>query len=259
MKAREYYARIRTNYGPAYARVTDNGCEILSAEPWDEAGRVLAVGEPAGLELLAPCVPSKIICVGVNYHDHARELGHTLPAVPLIFLKPPTSVIGPGEAIAYPPYWTQRVDYEAELAVVIGRRARRIRVEDVDEVIFGFTCLNDVTARDLQREDGQWARAKSFDTFCPLGPMIARGLDPSALRIESRVNGQVRQSSCTREMIFGVRELVSFISHVMTLEPGDVIATGTPAGVGPLQPGDVVEIWIDGIGSLKNPVVKEDA
>ncbi|MCX7848101.1 MAG: fumarylacetoacetate hydrolase family protein [bacterium] len=251
----EYYARIRTNYGPAYARLTDMRCEILSGAPWDGAALVVAEGEAAGLELLAPCEPHKIICVGVNYHDHAQELGHSIPASPLLFLKPPTSVIGPGEAIVYPPYWTQRVDYEAELAVVIGWRARRVKPEAAGEVIFGYTCLNDVTARDVQRQDGQWTRAKSFDTFCPLGPVIARGVDPSALRIECRLNGQVRQSSSTARMIFGVRELVSFASHVMTLEPGDVLATGTPAGVGPMQPGDVVEVEIEGIGCLRNSVV----
>jgi len=257
MTTPDYFARIRTNYGPAYARIAGDTCEVLSHAPWESAVSVLAQAEAAGLELLAPCLPGKIVCVGINYHDHAREFGHTLPDSPLLFLKPPSSVIGPGAAIIYPPYWTERVDYEAELAVVIGRTAHRISVEQAPEHIFGYTCLNDVTARDLQRNDGQWTRAKSFDTFCPIGPVIARGIDVSNLRIESRLNSSVCQRSTTAHMLFTVPQIVSFVSHVMTLEPGDVIATGTPSGVGPMQPGDIIEIDIEHIGCLRNTVVKE--
>lgn len=257
MTTPEYFARIRTNYGPAYARIADDACVVLSHAPWEPGVSVLAQAEAAGLELLAPCLPGKVICVGINYHDHAQEFGHTLPENPLLFLKPPSSVIGPGEAIIYPPQWTARVDYEAELAVVIGRRARRVPPDQAPDCIFGYTCLNDVTARDLQRTDGQWTRAKSFDTFCPIGPVIARGIDVSDLRIESRLNGHVCQRSTTARLIFSVPHIVSFASHVMTLEPGDVIATGTPSGVGPMQPGDSIEIEIEHIGCLRNTVVKE--
>jgi 2-keto-4-pentenoate hydratase/2-oxohepta-3-ene-1,7-dioic acid hydratase in catechol pathway len=204
--------------------------------------------------LLAPCAPSKIVCLGVNYRAHATEFGHELPASPLIFLKPPSAVIGPDEAIIYPPQWTQRVDYEAEMAVVIGQRAARVAEGTALDYVFGYTCLNDVTARDLQRSDGQWTRGKSFDTFCPVGPVIVCGLDPGALRVAGYVNGDVRQDASTADLIFGVPEIVSFVSHVMTLEPGDVIATGTPSGVGPLAPGDTVEIEVEGIGRLRNHV-----
>lgn len=257
MTTPEYFGRIRTNYGPAYARIAGDICEVLSAAPWELDVTVLAQAEAAGLELLAPCLPSKVVCVGINYHDHAQEFNHELPDSPLLFLKPPTSVIGPGEAIVYPPYWTARVDYEAELAVVIGRRARRITPEEAPEYIFGYTCLNDVTARDLQRKDGQWTRAKSFDTFCPIGPVIARGIDVADARIESRLNGNVCQRSTTARMIFTPAQIVAFASQVMTLEPGDVIATGTPSGVGPMQPDDTIEIEIEHIGCLRNTVVKE--
>ncbi len=257
MISHETYMRVRTNYGPTYARVEEGICHLLSGAPWERGVQVLAASPAAGLELCAPCAPGKIVCVGVNYHDHAAEFGHTLPESPLLFLKPPSSVIGPEEAIVYPPCWTERVDYEAELAAVIGRQARHITAADAHDCIFGYTCLNDVTARDLQRKDGQWTRAKSFDTFCPIGPAIVRGMDVSNLRIESRVNGQVRQHSTTARLIFGVAEIVAFVSQVMTLEPGDVIATGTPAGVGPLQPGDIVEVEIEHIGCLRNPVIKE--
>ena len=205
------------------------------------------------VELLAPCKPSKIVALGLNYCDHARELGMPLPEEPLIFLKPPSAVIGPEEAIYLPPQ-SQRVDYEAELAVVIGRKAKNISPSTALDYVLGFTCFNDVTARDLQQKDGQWTRAKSFDTFAPLGPWIETQLDPSDLRVEARLNGQVKQSSSTKELVFPVPEIVSYVSHIMTLFPGDVIATGTPPGVGPLSPGDVIEIIIQGIGTLKNTV-----
>jgi 2-keto-4-pentenoate hydratase/2-oxohepta-3-ene-1,7-dioic acid hydratase in catechol pathway len=204
--------------------------------------------------LLAPVVPSKIVAVGVNYHTHAEEFKKSPPKEPLLFLKPPTAVIGPGDFIEYPPQ-SGRVDLEAELAVVIKHKVKRITLQDAKQAILGYTCFNDVTARDLQKSDGQWARAKGFDTFAPLGPWIVTDLDPTDLGIQSALNGKIMQSARTSHMIFDVYTLVSFISQVMTLLPGDVISTGTPAGVGPMQRGDVVEISIEGIGTLQNKVV----
>ncbi len=207
--------------------------------------------------LLAPCEPSKIVALGRNYRAHAEELGHHVPAEPLIFLKPPSAVIGPEETIRLPTL-SARVDYEGELVVVIGRRAYRLRDEDDPlAYVLGYTCGNDVTARDLQQRDGVFARAKGFDTFAPTGPVIATDLDPSDLRIETRVSGRVRQRASTRDLIFPVPYLVRFISQIMTLLPGDLIFTGTPAGVGPLSDGDVVEVDIEGIGILRNFVRAE--
>jgi 2-keto-4-pentenoate hydratase/2-oxohepta-3-ene-1,7-dioic acid hydratase in catechol pathway len=208
------------------------------------------------VKLLAPCSPGKIIAVGLNYRDHAEELGLTVPEEPVIFLKPPSAVIGPGEAILYPAMSAQ-VDYEAELGVVIRDRAKDLSLAEAKDHILGYTCANDVTARDLQRKDGQWTRAKSFDTFCPIGPWIETGLDPGNLLVESYLNGEQRQSSRTAQLIFPVDHLVSFISRVMTLYPGDLIITGTPAGIGPMKHGDEVEVRIEGIGSLKNPVIAD--
>lgn len=214
----------------------------------------LATGRArAGVKLLAPCSPSKVIAVGLNYRDHAQELGLPVPDAPVIFLKPPTAVIGPGDAIRCPEA-SSRVDYEAELGIVIKDRAKDIRPEDARRHILGYTCANDVTARDLQKKDGQWTRAKSFDTFCPVGPWIETGLDPDDLLVESYLNGERRQSSRTSQFIFKAGVLVSFISRVMTLYPGDLIITGTPAGIGPMKPGDEIEVRIEGIGSLKNTV-----
>ncbi len=210
------------------------------------------------LELLPPAQPSKIICVGLNYRDHARELDMTIPLNPLLFLKPPSAVISHLEKIVYPSK-TRHVDYEAELAVIIGRRCKNIRAADACSVIMGYTCFNDVTARDLQKEDVQWTRAKSFDTFAPVGPYIAdAGLDVGDLRIKTRVNGELRQESSTSNLIFDVPNLIEFISGIMTLERGDIIATGTPPGVGELFVGDEVEVEIENIGVLKNSVVRED-
>jgi 2-keto-4-pentenoate hydratase/2-oxohepta-3-ene-1,7-dioic acid hydratase in catechol pathway len=207
--------------------------------------------------LLSPTQPSKIVCVGRNYREHAKELNHDIPTSPLIFLKPPSAVIANGEEIRRPQAVSQRVDHEGELGVVIGRRCYRLREDDdVRPYILGYTCVNDVTARDLQNKDGQWTRAKGFDTFCPIGPVIADGLDPwKGIQVETRLNGQVRQSGTTADFIFPLDVILRYITSVMTLEPGDVIATGTPAGVGPMQAGDVVEVAIEGIGNLRNPVV----
>ena len=208
------------------------------------------------VRLLAPVVPSKIVCVGRNYVDHAKELGNEVPKVPLIFLKAPSSVIADGEAVLLPPQSTQ-VEHEGELVAVIGKRGRNVTAESAKDYILGYTIGNDVTARDLQKTDGQWARAKGFDTFCPFGPWIDTEFDPSDALITCRVNGQMRQLSSTRDMVFNIGVLIAYISSVMTLMPGDLIFTGTPAGVGQLKPGDVVEVEIDGLGVLKNPVKAE--
>jgi 2-keto-4-pentenoate hydratase/2-oxohepta-3-ene-1,7-dioic acid hydratase in catechol pathway len=216
------------------------------------------LGPVAGLELLPPVAPGKIVAVGLNYADHVAEApGRAIPATPIIFLKPPSSLIGHGEAIVIPP-GADPVEHEAELAVVIGRRARRVRPEDAYDHVLGLTCSNDVSARNFQREDGQWVRAKGFDTFCPLGPCITTDLRAEGLAIEGRVNGEVRQRSNTRHLLFDVPALIAFVSGVMTLLPGDVILTGTPAGVGPLRPGDRVEVAIEGIGTLANMVVRTE-
>lgn len=213
-------------------------------------------GAPVSLaRTLAPTAPTKIVAVGLNYRDHAREMDLAIPTEPLLFLKPASCVIGPADAIVYPPQ-SGRVDYEAELAVVIGKRCTKVSATQAAECVLGYTCLNDVTARDLQARDGQWTRAKSFDTFAPLGPWIETAIaDPHHLDIRLRLNGEVRQTSNTANLIFGVFELIAYISAVMTLEPGDVIATGTPAGVGPMQRGDTVSVEIESIGILENKVV----
>ena len=205
-----------------------------------------------------PCAPTKIVGVGLNYRAHALEMGKPLPAEPLLFLKPPSAVVGSGTPIVLPRGY-ERIDFEGELGVVIGRRARDVPLASALDYVVGFTCALDITVRDLQKRDVQYTRAKGFDTFCPLGPVIARGLDPSRLRLVTRLNGAVRQDSSTADLIFPVPALVSFISAVMTLEPGDVISSGTPPGVGPLSPGDVVEVEIEGIGVLRNPVVGAQA
>lgn len=206
------------------------------------------------LEILPPTEPGKIICIGLNYIDHARELSMPLPKNPLIFLKPPSAILGHNGKIQYPEQ-SDRVDYEGELAVVIGKQCRNVNRSDAGEVIMGYTCFNDVTARDLQKEDGQWTRSKSFDTFAPFGPFITDPeLDVSDLFIRTRVNGKIRQDSMTSNLIFKVPQLIEFISHIMTLEPGDIISTGTPPGVGELQKGDEVEVEIEKIGILKNHV-----
>ncbi len=205
------------------------------------------------VNLLAPCRPSKIVAIGLNFLDHAHELGFPIPENPIIFLKPPTSVIGPGGKIIVPAM-SSRIDFEAELGIVIKKATHCVSPEDAVSRILGYTCVNDVTARDLQKLDGQWTRAKSFDTFCPLGPWIETDLDPVNLSVESYLNGNRMQSSRTSQFIFPINHVVSFISHVMTLNPGDLIITGTPAGVGPMMHGDEIEVRIEGIGSLLNSV-----
>ncbi len=208
------------------------------------------------VKLLSPCLPSKIVCLGLNYRSHAKEFNTPLPDVPLLFLKPSTAVIGPEDNIVYPPS-SSRVDYEGELAVVIKKSAWRVPIENAGDYVLGYTCFNDVTARDLQTKDGQWTRAKGFDTFAAVGPCIETELDPGNVVLETYLNGVLKQRGNTNDLIFGVPELVSFISDIMTLLPGDIIATGTPSGIGPMLPGDTVEIKIAPIGTLRNYIVKD--
>ena len=210
----------------------------------------------ASVRVLAPTTPSKIVCIGRNYREHAKELNHAIPTEPLIFLKPPSALLAPGAKILRPVTLSQRIDHEGELGVVIGTRCHALREgDDVRDFILGYTCVNDVTARDLQNKDGQWSRAKGFDTFCPVGPIVVSGLDPwSGMRVQTRVNGDLRQDGTTADFLFPLDVILRYISQVMTLEPGDLIATGTPAGVGPLQLGDTVEVTVAGVGSLSNPV-----
>jgi 2-keto-4-pentenoate hydratase/2-oxohepta-3-ene-1,7-dioic acid hydratase in catechol pathway len=212
----------------------------------------------ADVRLLAPVLPSKVVAIGKNYADHAREMGGEPPDDPVIFLKPSTAVVGPREPIVYPAEISERVDFEGELAVVIGRLCRHVPPARVPEVIFGYTCANDVTARDLQAKDGQWARAKGFDTFCPLGPWIETDVDPADLELTTVVNGEIRQNSRTSLLLHDVPALVAYVSAVMTLLPGDVLLTGTPAGVGSVKDGDEVSVTVEGIGTLTNGVVTSD-
>jgi 2-keto-4-pentenoate hydratase/2-oxohepta-3-ene-1,7-dioic acid hydratase in catechol pathway len=205
------------------------------------------------VRLLPPSQPTKIICVGRNYIDHAKELGNEVPKIPLLFMKPPSSVIGNGDSILLPPQ-SRQVEHEAELVIVIGKRGKNITAEEASDYIFGYTIGNDVTARDLQKTDNQWTRAKGFDTFCPFGPWVDTEFDPSDAVVTCRVNGQMRQMASTRDMIFNVGVLLAYVSSIMTLEPGDLLFTGTPAGVGRLEAGDVVDVEIEGLGKLSNPV-----
>ncbi|BCV23819.1 fumarylacetoacetate hydrolase family protein [Gelria sp. Kuro-4] len=238
----------------SYGILAGEKVRLLAGDPFQGETGVREEEIPlAAVQLLAPCVPSKIVAVGLNYADHAAETGQPLPEQPMLFLKPPTAVVGPEEPVLYPA-GVGRVDYEAELAVVIRDRTKAASPEEAAAHILGYTCLNDVTARDLQVKDVQWTRSKSYDTFAPLGPWIETELDPGDLAIKLTVNGVLKQNSSTRFMIFKVPQLVSFISQVMTLVPGDVIATGTPPGIGPVKPGDVMTVTIAGIGSLTNPV-----
>ncbi len=263
------YTRIQTNHGPRYAEV-----ENRDGEPWvtrllpdfpEAPARLVAMSDdfdPVALShahLLAPVEPSKIVCVGRNYRDHATELGNEVPKEPLLFLKPPSSLLSPGGTILYPAL-SSRVDYEGELAIVVGRRARHIGPqEDVASYIRGYTIVNDVTARDLQKSDGQWTRGKGFDTFCPAGPIVTDEIDPVANGIEltTTLNGEKKQHGNTRDFLFEIPALLRYITAFLTLEPGDLIPTGTPAGVGPMRPGDSVTISIEGIGSLVNTVAAE--
>ena len=245
--------RVSQAGGGVWALERDDAWTVLDGDPFGTYGPGEAL-DPSRVRLLPPVVPSKIVAVGLNYRDHAREMGKALPEEPLIFLKPPSAIIGPDDAIVLPP-GHGRVDHEAEVGIVMRREARNVPAADAAHYVLGLTCVNDVTDRDIQRKDVQYTRAKGFDTFAPVGPAIAVGLDGSALAVSSTVNGATRQSSNTREMIFPLDHLVEFVTRVMTLHPGDVIATGTPPGVGPLVAGDRVVVSIEGIGELANDVV----
>lgn len=242
---------------PTYGSVSGDKVQSLDRAPW-------LGGKPAGsayvlteCKFYAPVEPSKIVCIGLNYHAHvaASFSADKAPEYPLIFLKPPSAIINPGDQIIHPPE-SERVDYEAELGVVIGRTARKVTLESAMSHVFGFTCANDVTARDLQKKDGQWSRAKGFDTFCPVGPHIITDVPFDDLLVEAVHNGSVTQSGRTSQMIFKIPFLVSYISHVMTLNPGDLICTGTPSGIQPMKPGDTIEVRIQGIGSLVNSMAQ---
>jgi 2-keto-4-pentenoate hydratase/2-oxohepta-3-ene-1,7-dioic acid hydratase in catechol pathway len=250
--------RVRVGGRPEWGVVEGEEVRRLQAPPaCGELRPGASLGPLAALELLAPAEPSKIVCVGRNYVEHAAEHGAEVPAEPLLFLKPPSSVVGPGAAIVVPAQ-SQRVEHEAELALVVGRRCRNVAAAEAWCCLLGVTCANDVTARDLQRKDGQWTRGKGFDTFCPLGPRVVAGLteaEAADLAVACRVNGTPRQHGRTVQMVFPPAFLVEYITSVMTLEPGDVILTGTPAGVGPLNPGDTVEVEVERVGVLRNPVV----
>jgi 2-keto-4-pentenoate hydratase/2-oxohepta-3-ene-1,7-dioic acid hydratase in catechol pathway len=252
MKIVRFSAEGKTGYGV----LTDGDVvQCLSGDPCDSLETTEVYYEPDKIKLLAPTLPSKIVALGVNYRSHGEEMSHRLPTEPLLFIKPSTAVIGPEDGIVYPES-SERVDYEGELGVVIKSLTHKVSEKDAPRYILGYTCFNDVTARDLQARDKQWTRSKGFDTFAPIGPWIETDLDPSDLALETRLNGEVRQHSRTSELVFPAFKLVSFISDIMTLLPGDVIATGTPAGIGPMQSGDTVEVEIEGIGMLRNHVVK---
>jgi 2-keto-4-pentenoate hydratase/2-oxohepta-3-ene-1,7-dioic acid hydratase in catechol pathway len=260
IEQRNRLVRVSVDGAPRWGVVTEKGSQEwvyrLEGSPFAAWEPGAGIGPLDELALLPPVTPSKIVCVGLNYADHAAESRLDVPEEPLLFFKPPSSVIGPGAVIRLPPQ-SARIDYEAELVIVIGRRCRSAPPEAAWDHVLGVTCGNDVTARDLQQRDHQWTRAKGFDTFCPLGPWIVMGVteaDAADLQVACRVNSILRQQGRTREMIFPPDRLIAYISAIMTLEPGDVIMTGTPAGIGPLAAGDLVEVDIEGIGTLRNPV-----
>jgi 2-keto-4-pentenoate hydratase/2-oxohepta-3-ene-1,7-dioic acid hydratase in catechol pathway len=250
------YVRVKTNMGQIYygSLLLDRSVQVFDAPPWLGGQPSDIILETETYQILAPCAPSKIIAVGKNYANHAAEMGTSVPEEPLLFLKPPTTVIAISQPIYYP-IQSHRVDYEGELALVIGERTRNITPEQARSKIWGYTIANDVTARDLQRKDGQWTRAKGFDSFCPLGPWIVRELSPGAI-LQTFLNNNIKQSASISEMVFAPENLVSYISQIMTLTPGDVILTGTPEGIGEMQVGDRVRIEIEGIGYLENHVVE---
>ena len=238
-----------------FGLLTNEHIIVLDGSPFGEYTETAVTLQADSVQLLAPCEPSKVVCVGLNYRDHAKECNLPIPESPVIFMKSSGTVIGPDDTIVYPEL-SKRVDYEGELAIVIGKRASRISVSEAQEHILGYTCANDVTARDLQPPTGQWTISKSFDTFCPLGPVVTDEIDPDNVSINTSLNGKVVQSSNTSNLIFKTNFLVSYISQIMTLYPQDVIITGTPSGIGPMQVGDNVEITIEGIGTLRNRVAR---
>jgi 2-keto-4-pentenoate hydratase/2-oxohepta-3-ene-1,7-dioic acid hydratase in catechol pathway len=250
MKIVRYTTGTRAEYG-----IWDNDViQSLAGSPYRSIKTINRYHKFSDVRILPPCLPSKIIALGLNYRSHAEEVKLSIPAEPLIFIKPSTSVIGPEDNIIYPES-SQRVDYEGELGVVMKSRTRHVSMEEAMGRVLGCTCINDVTARDLQSRDKQWTRAKGFDTFAPIGPCIETAIDPQHLSLETYLNGKLKQRANTSDLIFSVPELISFISHVMTLLPGDIIATGTTSGIGPMLPGDTVEVKIEQIGTLRNHVV----
>ncbi len=252
MKIVRFAAGSKVRYGI----LSGESIQAIEGKPFRSIKPVDQHYQLSEVELLAPCAPSKIVALGLNYHNHARELNSPLPDAPLIFLKPSTAVIGSEDNIVYPPSST-RVDYEGELAVVIKKPVWCISKKDAPDYILGYTCFNDITARDLQEKNGQWTRAKGFDTFASVGPYIETELDPGNVILETYLNGELKQHGSTSDLIYSILYLIDFISHVMTLLPGDIIATGTPSGIGPMYPGDTVEVKIEPIGTLRNYVVKE--
>ena len=250
MKIVRFTVDRKTRYGV----LSGEAIQVMEGSPFRRSTRTDERHRLSEVRLLAPCRPSKIVAVGLNYRSHAEEIGSPVPDVPLLFLKPSTSVIGPGDDIVYP-VMTSRLDYEGELGVVIKRRAWHVSADEALDYVLGYTCLNDVSARDLQGLDGQWTRAKGFDTFAPFGPCIETELDPGSVPVETYLNGERKQNGNTSDLIHSVPDVISFASHVMTLLPGDVIATGTPSGIGPMSVGDTVEIRIGPIGTLRNTVV----
>ncbi len=242
----DHVTRLLTNFDNLSGTLEDVSTKRINQIPFSEA------------PLLAPVLPPKIVCVGRNYREHAAELGNEVPKEPLIFLKPPSSLLNPGENIVRPKI-SERTDYEGELGVIIGRKCRKLRPdEDVRPYILGYTAVNDFTARDLQKKDPQWTRAKGCDTFCPVGPLVTDEIDPwTGVSVETRVDGQVRQRGSTRDFIFALDVVLRYITEFMTLLPGDLIATGTPSGIGPVVAGNVVEVTVEGVGTLRNPIVNE--
>lgn len=250
------YVRIKFNGQPSWGELSHESVHLLDQAPYEggqKTGKVLALSD---CELLAPCQPSKIVAVGKNYHDHIKEFDAQVPERPILFIKPSTAIQDPGKPIVLPTQTlSSRVDYEGELALVIGKKASHVSVADATQYILGYTILNDVTARDLQKLDGQWTRAKGFDTFAPVGPILTDEVDPAHLQITTTLNGHVRQQESTAQLIWSIPELLAFITQAMTLLPGDVVTTGTPAGVGPMLATDTVAVTIEGIGTLQNPII----
>jgi len=250
--------RFTTDGRDRYGILKGNTVREIEGKPFRHIKETEHSHKLSDVRLLAPCAPTKIIALGLNYHEHAKEMGMAVPSSPLTFLKPSTAVIGNEEHINYPSS-SARVDYEGELAVVIKKSAWRVDIKDVSDYILGYTCFNDVTARDLQSSDAQWTRAKGFDTFAAVGPWIETEIDPGNLTVETYLNGKLKQKGNTADLIYSIADIINFISHVMTLLPGDIIATGTPPGVGPMYPGDTVEVKIKSIGTLRNSVVENEA
>jgi 2-keto-4-pentenoate hydratase/2-oxohepta-3-ene-1,7-dioic acid hydratase in catechol pathway len=247
------FIRYKIKSGIRYGQVCENHVLEIEGDIFSKYQVTETKHALCDLKILSPCVPTKIVAIGLNYRSHAEELGMALPEDPMVFMKPPTAVIGPDEEIIYPGMSSQ-VDYEGELAVVIGEKCKFVNEEDSEKYVLGYTCFNDVTARDLQKKDVQFTRAKGFDTFAPMGPFIETDINPCNVKIKTFLNGEKKQSGNTSDLIFPVRTIVSFLSKIMTLCPGDIIATGTPGGIGPMKRGDVVEVRIEGVGNLQNKV-----